>query len=343
MIAKLSPNKYRRNKPLGSRDYGIDILKAVSAFFVVLIHSYWDLTYLDISFAKSVSAVSRIGVGCFFVITGYYFPVMYKNRKVSGFLLRNVKLALWSCLLYFIFNLVYYKIVWNNFNSYLNRFSGESLWKFLFFNFSYPEFHLWYLFAVIYTVALVLLFYNFKKKKAMYIISFLLLIVGLTASYIDTDVIWHRNWAFYGLPFVAMGVLIRENSAILHKINSKIILVVLALCVASFIGEVLLLDVNREYYILTVIASACLLILAVRFEGSRLPHRSRFTLFFISIGAQYSMYIYIFHIAIKKAFDLLLAYYGDNDVVILLVSPVIIYFLSCVVSYLWLRLPYRPF
>lgn len=343
MNSTLLSHEVKVEKSPASRDIGIDALKAVAAFCVVVIHSSRQLDALNSDMGHAINAFARLGVGCFFVISGYYFPLLVERGRFKGHLIKILKVALWSMLLYFLFNLVYYQVVWHDFMIPVTRcLDRGNIVDFLLWNACHVEMHLWYLFAIGYAMVFCWLFYRYDKKEALYGVALVLFCAGVVWGWIG-EYSMQRNWLFYGIPFVAAGIFIRENHSFFYGVKIWILLVAMCGSLTINVIEAMLLDVSRDFYFFSLVAAMSAMALAIRL-GEVINRVEATAVGFLSIvGVKYSMYIYIFHIAVKRVLDFVLPHFGIAPTMFHIGYPVIVFALSLFVSVLWVKIPHRPF
>ena len=334
-------------EPYFNRDYGVDLLKAIAAFFVVVIHSHGYLSIYGRELADSLSAISRLGVGVFFMITGYYLPSLIGRGRLKGHIKKVFVLALWSCLVYLIFNSIYFELRWGDYTEPLKNITAkENIWIQLILNEVKFEIHLWYLFAAGYSIIFCGVFYNLGKKKALYVIAFVLLIIGLCLQYLEKPHYIFRNWIFYGIPYVSIGILIKEQYASLEKIEWKYLVIALLASITNCVFEALVYSSYRDYYFLTFLGCATLMICAIRvgpYLNKRVKEGNRWIIGIVTVGLKYSVYIYIFHFIIKHFLDFIIKIAPIEPFYIYGIFPVLIYLLSLLMAIVWTRFKRRPF
>lgn len=326
------------------RDLGVDALKTLSAFLVVVIHSKIQLNSNNADLANGLIAFARLGVGCFFVISGYYFPLLVSRGKLKGHLVKIMRIAVWSLLLYLLFNMVYNQFVWHDYLIPIKRCIGvDKLLSFALFNHVHIEMHIWYLFAIVYTMFFCYLFYRYDKIKALYLISACLLVGGIAMGYLGHFSI-QRSWLFYGIPFVAAGIFIRERGqALLSCLDVSTIVLTLSIGMLVTVTEAVYLGINRDYYILSIVLASLALLLAIKVGPLIGEMNNGLMSSLCVIGVKYSMYIYIFHIAVKRTVDVVASHVGLDTSALHVGYPVLIFLLSLGVSMVWVRIPHRPF
>lgn len=252
-----------------SRNEGIDILKFLCAFLVICIHIPFPG-----HFGECIKAVARIAVPIFFISSGYFFIDTNRggtsNRYEESFIIANgkkrllkiLKLIVLSNSLYFMCELVLHFIrrdVWK----YLSDFLHMSMWKdIVIFNYSPFCESLWYLNAILYSLAIIIVFDKLKCRKILYVLSPFLMVADLLLGKYSIFVFGKyfpnmltRNWLFFGIPNVSIGMLIKELH-VLEKVKKYLKIFILLSTVGLFclIGEYEVLNLlgvkaNRDNYI----------------------------------------------------------------------------------------------
>lgn len=276
------------------RDRGIDILRCMAAFFVIVIHCDTELFLFNNTAGLIFNALSRMGVGCFFLISGYFLPLVIERGQTHNHLFKVFKLAVTSFTLYILFFIIYdWLFSENPMNSVRVMCSLTNVVKLIVLNLTAPPYHLWYLFALLYVIPVVALLYHYKNKKYLLAISALLIIGGISFAYMGYGLL-QRNWLFYGVPFVGVGILLREEQSKLQKIGTIWLAFVFLICIAAMITEVCIFRLEYDYFIWTLPASAILLLLMRRLTEFFIQKKMDKPLNKIAIiGLRYSLYIYI--------------------------------------------------
>lgn len=139
------------------RFVGFDILKFICAFLVVCIH-----TPFPGDAAAYFTALTRIAVPIFFMITGYYYCEMLESGKVAGQIKKILLLVIEANSLYLTWKCFYAVASGNGLAQYIEvTFTVENIAKFLVLNESLFYGHLWYLGAILY----VLIIAEVARKK----------------------------------------------------------------------------------------------------------------------------------------------------------------------------------
>lgn len=215
------------------RNISLDLLKVLLALFVMLIHLKFLSTYYpEISYFL-VNGIFRVAVPTFLVINGYF---LYQIIGTERFRIQIKKLLI----LYIAWMIVYAKFWAINNNTtelILTIFFGYHL--------------LWYIPGLILSAIMLNCMRKVKATHLLYI-SITLLVIGFfiqnsinaSAIHIDTDsalakIVLYRNFIFDCFPFLCVGYLINRCNIIekMHKINTPIIMIALALSISALAFE----------------------------------------------------------------------------------------------------------
>ena len=184
----------------------IDILKATCAFLIVCIHVPFPGVI-----GKYFTALTRIAVPVFFMITGYfYFDVEEKNGETRQ-IKKIFKLVLEANVLYLLWD-SFYAVLSRNMSCLFDTFTIENVLKFIAFNESPLKGHLWYLGAILYVLIIMHIFDKLKIEKCLvFAAPFLLmgdLILGKYSVLLlgrEFPYILVRNFLFVGIPYFCIG------------------------------------------------------------------------------------------------------------------------------------------
>lgn len=310
---------------------GLDILKCLCAFLVICIHvpfpeyiNFWILP------------LTRVAVPIFFMITGYFY-IDVINKKKENRQIKNVLLiTVFANVLYFLWNFLLC-IINGTYVEYLSSvFSVRALTNFIFFNESPFGYHLWYLSALLYTLVVYKIFIKINYVKvvlclcpfllAMDLIlgKYSLLLFGREFSYLLV-----RNWLFVGIPYVALGMLIRRFAVSLNRISDALLL----FSIVSFSGLTLLekflliyFDANaiRDHYINTTFLACAVFVYFVKCteKSSFVLRVGRY------IGRKNTLGIYIIHPMIITILEIVSVKMNVNFINIL--NPIIVFILSVI-------------
>lgn len=263
------------------RNYSIDTLKFICAILVIYIHTpqpeIWD-TY--------ITPIIRCAVPIFFMISGYYtYGKNNLNDAIKKRIIYMLKIFAWSFLLY-----ATCFIVVNKKDSLEHQ---QILYshKFLLFQAIPYGMHLWYLHAYIYVLIILLIVEKFNLYKWLFhatpILLITALIIGKYSDYFGGKElhIHTRNFLFTGLPFFAIGMIIKQCK----KLPNQYITIIL--CLISYIVgifEVIHAKGGGDWYASTIILSTSIFILFLNTKQTR-------DNIFSKIGREDSLYIYLLH------------------------------------------------
>ena len=314
----------------------LNALKIIAAFFVVGIHVHFPG-----DFGRGFIAVARFAVPFFFMVSGFFSYYENKNainEKYKRKIRHLVTIFGGSFLLYLAYECLVH-IINNSLADYLaDRFSLMALFEFFIFNHPRVKEALWFLPALIYVTVV---FFFLEKKgitKKMYFLIPLLFLSGVVLREIpefieNTPWIFEkswlcRNWLFVGLPFFMTGHYIRANEEKLTKKFSAPALIVIMIVSTAEAVTADMLHTQKSLYIGTFFAVSALFIFALKKEGKvKMPKIAY-------LGAEYSLYVYIFHILVKNVLKKILSTGSLTAIGEMLtpVMPLIVFAVSLVAS-----------
>lgn len=323
-------------KIISERYSGLDILKALSAFAVVCIHT----GSLPVCGGSQI-ALCRFAVPIFFMITGFFYCGTVKRKNEIKQIKKILFMLLGSMLLYFLWQIVI-AVKGHSTEDITKLFTVKNAVKFLIFN--DPPFggHLWYLSAVLYVLVIVFLLRKFfpnKYKNILYAVTPFLLLGDLAIGKYsillferEFPYIIVRNFLFAGIPCFTIGLFLREKENLILKISKNIRLLFVIIFVITNILEHYILvffgvNAKRDNYISTTLLAIALFALFM----DRSWNDGNFGLI-KTIGKDYSAIIYIIHlIFVKIAFNLSKMLHISD--VYGIVAPVVIFVLSCAAAW----------
>lgn len=276
-----------------SRQESFDTLKFFLAFLVVVIHTgFTGYTGLGIK------AFARIAVPLFFMITGYYLPVM-TDEKFRKHLIKIIYLTVFSTLLYFLISYIQSHVGSQVSSDWLvQTFNMKSILKWILFNVPITGNHLWYFYALLYALVIIFVTFRLRRIKILYMILPFIFLGNYLLSFFG-HIVYYRNFLFLGLPYVLLGCLFRNHENrilnIFHKSRTLIlgfILMCISLCLEMLVYQLSGYTVIRDHYLFTLPMVTCIFILALRY-----PHYGADS-FFALAGKKYSAYIYILHVLV---------------------------------------------
>ena len=246
--------------PKAERNYWIDLARLIMAFFVVGIHSVsqngWGSDPNQFLCILN-SSLFRTAVPFFFLLTGYfaYNRFLKEGRRPSVFF----KTALRYFAMYLFWIVLYLGLIIRE--SYVGKGYAPSAYAAWFFQelfLNSPLTVFWFLRASAYGLALLGVFFLWKQAKPLYLLplALTLFVIGafgdsyygflgssLKDAYASYAKIFYctRNMAFFGLPFLVIGCLVRDCEGKIP--SSKKALVILS----SFAGAGLILVFLESY------------------------------------------------------------------------------------------------
>lgn len=199
--------------------------------------------------------------------------------------------------------------------------------------------HLWYLYAVIYSLVILRLCDKYHQTKTLYYFTPIMWLTSVIYDYDVQHILIIRNFMFYGIPCVTCGRIMREIQVRVryrnHFFTNRTILMMalfsLALCYAEYLmrlhgatGGI------REIYICTLP-----LALTILWAALQNPTFGKGTIFAL-IGQRYSAYIYIFHELIIDITRTFLQNYNDS-MLLKIAYPILVFCLSYLFSMFYVK------
>ena len=222
-----------------------------------------------------VLPLTRCAVPCFFMISGY---LLYKEggigtERIKRNLKHVAKITLWATVLF---------IFWKEFTSIKNGGympSARLMLEWVVLNDCPFGFHLWYLYAYLYVLMIVLVIDKHRSWRWLFISIPLLLLTDLALGKYSMVIfdkefpyILVRNFLFVGLPYFALGALLKTKQ-IPFVANSIIKLMgVILFSITSQLEKYILISIDkcpaREHYISSTFLAICLLglLLSIKVE-----------------------------------------------------------------------------
>lgn len=339
-----------------SEDFAIfDVLKLIISFFVVCIHTGIGATTTEMNL-YFLQGLFRVAVPIFFFLAGYFlFRKIPKEKVMSKESSEAIKRYFYRILLIYVIWSLFYLVIAQIPEWIKNGFSLRDL-------FVYIEYatirgdsylHLWYLSSLFTGVALVFLSRKWFSLRDSLIISIVFFVIGLLLQpyyFLIKPVIEGfpvTNWLmynifnrfiggprcglFFGFVYVALGAYFAEHKKVLPRYISLIGLIV---SFALSIAEIILIDKKWSWdggtygalqlsHIPLVISLFCFLF---SFKNVKIGHSKELR--------SISTLVYLIHPAIILMTKLIPGYTQISKH--LFVSGIIVYFLSIVISIVWI-------
>ena len=311
-----------------SRASSLDVLKCLAAFCVVWIHfgSGW------------LSPITRCAVPIFFVITGYYYPMMVESGKFWKHIKKLLMMVLCSAALYGAYTLQD-QVRNDTLGEWISEtFRLRNIARFLVFNTDMMSGHLWFFWAVLYGLIIFYLADKWRLTKWLRYAIPLLLLVHFIRNYTPFPLYCARNFLFMGLPCMMVGRCIREHKdkPLRFLSNERYFWIYTFGSLLLVCGEILLLRVVcsdngvRDMYIFTLPVFLPYFYWALQHpcfgEGSWLS----------AVGRKYSAYIYIFHMLVGSILSDIVEL--DTPLFTKFIYPFLVFGVSLCMAWLFARL-----
>jgi surface polysaccharide O-acyltransferase-like enzyme len=305
------------------RTNSIDCLKAICAFLIVCIH---------VPFPGEIgayfTALTRIAVPIFFMITGYFYSDTAARHKEKQQIEKIFYLIVEANVLFFIWNIALNILRRENIVAYIRSiFTGKNIIEFLALNESPVAGHLWYLGAILYVLVIVLLVDKLNCRKLLYYLTPVLLIADLAFGKYSL-LIFHRefpyilvrNFLCVGIPYFCIGTHIREKRCS-ETWNKKVLQILIVVFAITSLAERFALvnaelNATRDHYLSTTFLAICLFVYALK--SNRRNERVAV------IGRKYSTWLYIIHPIFITAFSMVVGKLGIKSIY-RCVAPIVVY------------------
>lgn len=260
------------------------VLKALSAFFVVLIH-------FPLSCQALITPVIRTAVPVFFIISGYFLVASdgsISKDKVKRGIVKMIKYVLLYNCLFVVFNYLFY--------GYATVYD-ELKWLLATAVLASPfGYHLWYLTAYLQVLIYLYVAMYIKRKFMFQVAPFLYLVGVVLMAWPGISILLGRNFMFLGIPCVLAGIYLRRHeSAIMSWFMPRRRKVLLAAFFLTYLEYALRLGASINYGdfgLLTLPFSCILFLFSISFDKAVFPQ------WLVSIGKKYSLDIFIYHVMV---------------------------------------------
>ncbi|WP_157724815.1 acyltransferase family protein [Virgibacillus phasianinus] len=320
------------------RNYSIDFVKFFAIFFVAAIHTgtvsgvqVGSMNGDDIDFF--IDSFARFAVPFFFITSGYLFmqkmisiqdsneSVLKKQIKYfKKYTVKLIKLYFSWFIFYFLFELITNFIetektteaLSSMFVDYINSYNFMDIF---YYGSDSPQYHLWFLPALIWAIIIVFIFMKMRLLKVLFIVSLGLHIYGLfgqSYSAFHEVTLNTCDAIFFALFYITMGALFAKYYDQVKVFAYKIVNIeyLILLIILSFV-QVLeafvtmkIFSGNAQNYFITTIPLIIILFLAI----IKHPNIGRNT-FISKIGAN-AVGIYVSHVFIMFFIRILMDRFG---------------------------------
>lgn len=304
------------------RNHLIDSLKFLCALLVVFIHCEYP-------YKSSIIPITDIAVPLFFAISGYF---VYGTMTWEKRIIRFSKILLCVSILYLLKTEVY--CYYSTSEIWIP--TSKNIIDFFLFNDVAFSLHLWYLPAYIYVlvIAYIIDIKGLWRISQWFILPLLLTNVIIKyniAGICPCEVQYYRNAFFLGLPYFLMGALLRESYHKISKWRNKlrillpVFIVILLILRYYIVGYSLMILIMKEIDLLlltwTIFLSS---IIFTQTRGNIISN----------IGCRYAIYIYIFHVLIMQACEVMAMQLPESiRLIYMYINPFVVFLLSIVITY----------
>lgn len=309
------------------RNYIFDALKFVCAFFVVTFHAHP-------SYREIIKPFLRCAVPLFFMISGYF---LYTNEKFGERLLKSIK----KIFKIFFFVLILFSVLFPlTLKCGLEQpLKWIDLPEFILTNDVPIAYHLWYLPAFIYVLAITYLVDKWGKLRWMFPLSLIVFCIYLLGAYSSMLIfgykvpapVW-RNFLFVGIPFFSIGMYLKQHETYLReKANLKLYLLGGISILMSYAEWEMtsLYGAYFPYYLGTILLTITIFVFCM-------THSLKIQNTIAKLGYEYSLLIYLLHPIIIYPFKYYEKYVSNGVAITLYhyTSPVIVTLLTIGLIYL---------
>ena len=280
------------------RNRTLDMIKAVCAYFVVMIHISFPGTVGNI-----VDALARFAVPVFFMVSGYFcYRTDGLEFEKTGKKLKHIAvLNVTAFTVYFMWELFRNHIEGVRETRWLmSLVSRENIREFFLYNYTSPvKWHLWFLPALLYCYVLFAFVARFRLYKVAYILIPVLLAVHFYMEELEAftgveyRTMMFRNYLFTGFPFFMLGHRIhKDEKSIREKLSPRFMELLLIVGAVSSVAEYAYLG-KQELFMGSVMMAVSIFVLAIlkkKSSGEGVYEG------LAQIGSTYAFFIYLFHI-----------------------------------------------
>ena len=317
----------------------------IACFLVVFIHKPFPGV-----FGVYIEGIARISVPFFFTVSGYFLfkdeaDIKTLRHRIFKKAFRIAIIFLISELIYFLFNVVNESLS-NSISTYFQQtFTWKRLLNLFVINNPLISGHNWFLIALLFSYIIIALFLPllFKHRKLFYILSILVIFVPvfrITSSLLKLNIFGidlsypYTTWFTTGIPFISLGVLLKDKSSFLLKFNSKkcfLLILLFIMVVLSGLEFVLWSKIIKlEVVFCNIFAIPLVFAVSNMFNGNLK------LLNWLKVKGNFPMYVYIVHPLLISLYKIILNNLSKNEEVCLQwISPFIILIVSIALAYLF--------
>jgi surface polysaccharide O-acyltransferase-like enzyme len=301
------------------RNTAIDIGRFFASFMVVCLHTKFPIKLLG----PFVADIAKFSVPFFLLTSGFYLYDVENEKfkaKVKKSIKKLLRILLEASLVYGTLRVLkkyYFEI----------DISNQHIRLFEFFVFNDTKFteHLWYLFAVLYVLIILLVISRVKRldlflKLAPIYILIHVVFCTLSRNYFEDPYLYELNWLATAMPFISIGLLIRKKKLFKSFKNTYLLRSLIGFVFLIFIEHYLFkLILGKGPGVLSIFLFSITLFLFLA-KNPKIFH-PKIDNFIANIGKNHALDIYIYHVLIRNILTLSGASLAlNNSVVIFLLS-----------------------
>lgn len=304
----------------------LNLLKLLAAYMVVFIHILFPG-----DFGYAMNSIGRFAVPFFFLVSGFYsYNIDYKRFKKR--ILSLLHLLAFSFIVYTVLNVVFLVASGNMeaIAQYFHQYLSLRTWfDFIVLNQTVSSGHLWYLVAMIYVYLAFYLIAKYKiNERIIFILSFALIAVrwflgeGILVFGVEIPAFYLRNFLLMGIPFFAIGMLVRKYEDKVKRIPLYAVLISITVGVAATLLSRFIIGKN-ELYLGSLFILFATVVIFIKYSGKSYPK-------FLIMIFECSTYIYILHLAIGEAMTIIYSLLGIHNSIIAWINPILVCLISTV-------------
>lgn len=311
-----------------TRNTALDLLKVAAFCFIVALHTVNPVDGMS----TALNICARVGVPLFFAVSGYFAfggEVELIGRRTA----RVARIAAFGLAFYLVVSL---STSWGGgFTNYtVELLTPQNLLNLIYFNAVPQAYHLWFLFALVYTYGIyaIAVALGWGGKAFVLVGAAALVLRWLLSEWGPIDPLSPqlRTWLFMGIPFFALGVGLKIWRTQVAKAPSFVWVLVFLVGMALSFAEYRAFGL-QEIYVGTVLAVFALFAFCVRREvmkEKRDRAGNRVIGFVAKLGQQPILIAYVVHLFVVYVVDtcFLLAGY--------ILLPYEVWVVTCVLSLL---------
>jgi surface polysaccharide O-acyltransferase-like enzyme len=291
------------NKLSATRNTSIDIGRLIGAFLVVCLHTKFP----NPTIGAFVGDFAKIAVPFFFMVSGFY---LYNEQK--ELIIEKIKKSIIKVFWIIIEVGIVYTLL-RIIKSYIFKIDISNqnfdLVPFILYNDCNFTEHLWYLFAFIYVLIILLLIYKLDLSKYLIYLLPLLIIVHIVFSIWSRTTIvnagWYElNWLVAGMPYVIIGILVKKHFTTFKTIKSKNLIFVICFLIICLYVEHFIFKrfFGRGPGVISVflLAVSSFVYLSLNYRVVNVKWENRLA----NLGLKNSLNIYLYHVLVREVLSL---------------------------------------